>query len=449
MTLSQEAANAGGGAASGAGSDDDLNALWQECAADLRRMRELLGEQAGARERAEEELRRRGRELAALGAVTAAVSGSLELAEVLAALRRQLAEQLGVPGGCIYVVRQESGELELAGSWGLPEAAAAKIKSVPLAEFHQPDLIQKRRAVVCADARATALFASSQPGADEVGWRGYCGVALVADGAVQGVIELFDRGDFSEERTAFFTALGQQVGVAVYRARLFEQLYEGRERQSALARRLVAVQEEERRHLARELHDEVGQLLTGLKLSLEMGARGPSEGRDASLGDARRLVAELMSRVRQMSLDLRPGMLDDLGLLPALLWHFERYAAQTGVRLDFTHAGVEGLRFAPEVETAAYRIVQEALTNVARHARVNEARVRVRADEAILSVEIEDRGGGFNPRDALEAGTSSGLAGMGERARLLGGGLTIESAPGAGTTVTANLPLWDDANQGG
>jgi signal transduction histidine kinase len=266
---------------------------------------------------------------------------------------------------------------------------------------------------------------------------------------VQGVIELFDRGDFSEERTAFFTALGQQVGVAVYRARLFEQLYEGRERQSALARRLVAVQEEERRHLARELHDEVGQLLTGLKLSLEMGARGPSEGRDASLGDARRLVAELMSRVRQMSLDLRPGMLDDLGLLPALLWHFERYAAQTGVRVDFTHAGVEGLRFAPEVETAAYRIVQEALTNVARHARVNEARVRVRADEAILSVEIEDRGGGFNPRDALEAGTSSGLAGMGERARLLGGGLTIESAPGAGTTVTANLPLWDDANQGG
>ena len=150
-----------------------------------------------------------------------------------------------------------------------------------------------------------------------------------------------------------------------------------------------------------------------------------------------------MSKVRQISLDLRPGMLDDLGLLPALLWYLDRYTSQTKVQVNFTHSGLEGQRFPPESETAAYRIVQEALTNVARHAQVKEVKVQLWADSDILCVEIEDHGKGFNPQAALEANESSGVAGMGERARLLGGGLTIESEIGTGTLITAHLPLWD------
>jgi signal transduction histidine kinase len=148
-----------------------------------------------------------------------------------------------------------------------------------------------------------------------------------------------------------------------------------------------------------------------------------------------------MDRVRQMSLDLRPAMLDDLGLLPALVWHFERYTTLTNVHVDFKHRGIDGQRFAPELETAAYRIAQEALTNVARHAGVDEVTVRVWADADTLGLQVEDRGTGFNPESVLAAETTSGLSGMYERAVLLGGRLDIESTPGAGACLTAEFPL--------
>jgi signal transduction histidine kinase len=211
-----------------------------------------------------------------------------------------------------------------------------------------------------------------------------------------------------------------------------------------LSQRLVQVQEAERRKIAHELHDEVGQVLTGLKLLLEMAARLPDSAVKRQLADAQVFVNDLMTKVRNLSLDLRPAMLDDLGLLHALLWLFERYTAQTGVHVQFTHPGLEqGLRLTSEVETAAYRIVQEALTNVARYAGCGAVEVLVSADAESLVVEVKDRGVGFEVDARLAAANSIGLTGMRERARLLGGRLTLNSKAGAGTTVTAVLPLWE------
>jgi PAS domain S-box-containing protein len=224
------------------------------------------------------------------------------------------------------------------------------------------------------------------------------------------------------------------------RKRAQEKLQQYAARLRTLSHRLMETQEAERRHLARELHDEIGQLLTGLKLSLDATARARGDGAARALDEARALVHELAARVRDLSLRLRPTMLDDLGLLPALLWHFERYTAQTGVHVALRHAGLER-RFAPGVETAAYRIVQEALTNVARHAGVMEVAVGLWADPAVLVIRIEDRGDGFATDGGRGPGPTSGLAGMRERAVLLGGGLSIESRPGLGTCLTAELPL--------
>ncbi len=210
----------------------------------------------------------------------------------------------------------------------------------------------------------------------------------------------------------------------------------------ALSRQLIGVQESERRHLARELHDEIGQALTGLRLLVQSREDLPTGEVKARCEQVRGIVDELLERIRGLSFDLRPSALDQLGLLPALLTLFERFTSQTGILVHFKHEGIEG-RFAPEVETTAYRITQEALTNVARHAGVREATVRVWATADTLNIQIEDRGSGFDPEVALAAPASNGLAGMRERVTLLGGHMSIESCPGSGTQLTAQLPLTD------
>jgi signal transduction histidine kinase len=208
----------------------------------------------------------------------------------------------------------------------------------------------------------------------------------------------------------------------------------------ALSIRLLEVQETERQHLARELHDQIGQLLTGLRLLLRLNGDLPTDALKTRFEQALTIVDDLLARVRRLSFDLRPADLDQLGLPPALLALFERYTAQTGVLVDFKHQGVEG-RFASEVETGAYRVVQEALTNAARHAGVAGVTVRVWTDGKVLNLQIEDRGRGFDAEVALKAPRCSGLIGMQERIMLLGGRMTIESSSGYGTTITAGLPL--------
>lgn len=228
------------------------------------------------------------------------------------------------------------------------------------------------------------------------------------------------------------------------RQRNEEALRENAEYMKILSRRLIEVQEVERRGIALELHDEIGQILTGLKLTLEMSVRLPEGEARASIAGAQALVNELMTRTRKLSLDLRPATLDHLGLLSALLRHIRQYSSQTQVRVDFRHDGLEGRRFASELETAAFRIVQEALTNVARHSQAEEATVRIWADEHTLTIQVEDKGKGFDSETVFATSQSSGLSGMHDRALLLGGHFTVDSFPGSGTRLTAEWNLEDD-----
>jgi PAS domain S-box-containing protein len=200
----------------------------------------------------------------------------------------------------------------------------------------------------------------------------------------------------------------------------------------ALSRRLLVVQEEERRAVARELHEDVGQILTGLTLQLAMpdetGARA-----DAVIG----LTKDLIARVRRLATGLRPPELDDFGLVAALEGYSERLTRETGIALELRHEGCDR-RFPVAVEIAAYRIAEEALANVTCHAAVNRATVSLSTDSSVLTLAIQDEGRGFDPGAVV---SGNGLAGMRERALLLGGTLTIDAAPGAGVTVAATLPL--------
>jgi len=208
----------------------------------------------------------------------------------------------------------------------------------------------------------------------------------------------------------------------------------------ALSLRLVDVQEAERRFVARELHDEIGQMVTGLKLILETSLEPVEPEQKQSLDEAIGLINDLMERVRQLSINLRPQMLDDLGLLTALDWNFKRYFKQTGIRAMFKHTPLTE-RLPTQLETAVFRIVQEALTNVARHAGVKEVTVRLWKNAERVGVQVEDLGAGFEVEETQAKRTSTGLSAMRERAELLGGEFTLESVKGSGTRVTVELPL--------
>jgi len=276
----------------------------------------------------------------------------------------------------------------------------------------------------------------------QAGYRSRATLPLCRQDQVIGMLNLAWRQTDAVDVT-LLPVLGQvadALALAVEKNNLFDEVRDGEERLRLLSRKLMEVQEAERRFLAGELHDEIGQGLTALRLVLDAVDRLAPQGVRARLEDAHKVTNDLIARVRSLSLDLRPPMLDDLGLLAALLWLFDRYTTQTRVQVAFAHHGLER-RFAPDVETAAFRIVQEALTNVARHAGVSRVTVRAWADAASLEVQVTDEGRGFNADAAMAQGTSSGLAGMRERAVLLGGSLSVESAPGTGACLSAHLPL--------
>ncbi len=209
-----------------------------------------------------------------------------------------------------------------------------------------------------------------------------------------------------------------------------------------MAKKLMDVQEQERHLLAAELHDDLGQSLTSLKLMLELGSRArTSVNRQRRFIEARGLVVELMDKVRNLSLDLRPAVLDDFGLFAALRWLYDRIETQTGIVIHCDYDVNNDLRFDTHVETAAFRIIQEALTNITRHASVREAWVTISTGEN-LDIEVTDQGTGFDIDEVTRNKTSStGLSGMQERARLLGGSVEILSEPEAGTRVIAQIPI--------
>jgi signal transduction histidine kinase len=204
-------------------------------------------------------------------------------------------------------------------------------------------------------------------------------------------------------------------------------------------RRIVQAQELERHRLARELHDETGQALTSILLGLKTieEARDREAMREATQEVRERVVTTLQD-VRRLAVELRPKVLDDFGLVSALERLTETFQEQTGLSVDL-EAGTAGERLPGEIETALYRIVQEALTNVVKHARATRVSILLTRRDGSIAVVVEDDGLGFEPADAGDGGF--GLVGIRERIELLGGRLGLESSRGTGTTLVAEVPL--------
>lgn len=212
-----------------------------------------------------------------------------------------------------------------------------------------------------------------------------------------------------------------------------------------LSARLLRAQENERRSLARELHDEVGQSLSAILMEAEGAecAEGPAQARE-HLGSIRRLAEKTIAEVRDLALLLRPSMLDDLGLVPALNWHAREVTKRTGLNVLIRTEGADG-DLPEEHKTCIYRLVQEAINNSAQHANARTVEVVVRREPELVLFTVQDDGAGFDTRYVR----GLGLLGMEERVRRLGGRLTIDSQPGRGTLVAAELPLIELARKNG
>lgn len=242
------------------------------------------------------------------------------------------------------------------------------------------------------------------------------------------------------------------LGILEDQQRAELELQESQQQLETLSRRLLAAQETERRHIARELHDEIGQLLTVVKLDLQTVLRqNKSKTLNATVSEGMESIDRVIARVRDLSLDLRPSMLDDLGLVPALRWLVQRQVKHLEATIDLdlpTHPP----RFPDTVETACFRIVQEALTNILRYANAKAIHVALALHERDFEVSIKDDGVGFDLttiRSFEDQGTGFGLLGMRERAELAGGQFKIFAAPGQGCSVTARFPRATDADQEG
>jgi signal transduction histidine kinase len=209
-----------------------------------------------------------------------------------------------------------------------------------------------------------------------------------------------------------------------------------------LSAKLITAQEEERRSIARELHDEVGQVLTAIKVELAVAERSLLAGGGAAdlLRDARSITEGALTTVRDLSHLLHPAMLDDLGLPAAIEWYLRSFGRRHGIRADVVHERMDQ-RLASEIETAAYRIVQEALTNVAKHARATVCRVYLQRLPNTVLITIEDNGVGFDPASERHGDRAGlGLIGIRERASQLRGTVRLESTLGKGTRLTVELP---------
>ncbi len=226
--------------------------------------------------------------------------------------------------------------------------------------------------------------------------------------------------------------------------RMLGELRIAYERLGLLHGRLEAAKEEERRFLAHELHDELGQSLTALKLRLQLDGRAPAAAPVETAPQALALIDQLIARVRQISINLRPPLLDEVGLGPALRFYLEGQAALSSVPIVLEFRDVtEGVRLAPDLEIACFRVVQESITNALRHASARHIQVRIVRDAEHVSLAIRDDGRGFEPAAlaTVDLAAHLGIVGMRERVRARAGAFHLSSRPGDGTTVEIDLPV--------
>lgn len=391
------------------------------------------------------EVARRNQELLMLNSLAETVNRSLDLEEVIAAALSKV----------LNLTEADAGSIKLKGEmWG---TLSSRIDRSP-APAHWQESCPSLETCLCGQAalRGEPLVVRSaaeggrdaQPACLQNGFESLAILPLRSNEKVLGLIYLASSKPehFSSWDLGLLEAVSHQIGIAIEKARLYGELQLREELRRQLLAKVISAQEEERKRIARELHDESAQALTALIMSIQAAQDALPREMDKErerLAKAKAQSIHALTEMRQMILDLRPTALDDLGLVPAIRWYTETHLQPLGIQFSVEMAGIKR-RLPPEIETSLFRISQEAINNVAKHSHAKRADILFQIREKDVECVVRDDGIGFDVDARLShkgPDMGLGLLGLQERVNLLGGSLSIESGPGKGSRLGITIPL--------
>ena len=407
----------------------------------------------------------RTQQLSILNAVALTVNQSLDLEDILHRALDEVVQLTGIDVIAIFLQNPVRGQLELMAYRGLSEKAARLAYQVGMLDSSCGGVMELGKTIVVPDISSYRGRGARSLQREKIS--SLVHVPLMTKGWALGsmCIGTHETTQFSDDEQNLLNAIGNQIAIAVENARLYADVQRKERVRGELFKKALAAQEEERKRIARELHDEVSQSLTALLYDAEDGLEldhlPAIKERLQSICD---LTQHTLEDIHKLMFDLRPSMLDQLGLIPALRWLAEARLEPKGLRVNvitdsnsnFLNSKSNPQRLSADVETALYRVVQEAINNIARHAAARNVEIRLNMDNGLTEINIIDDGIGFDltelsietikdldSKDFIlpESTRGLGLLGMQERIELLGGDLNIESEPGTGTQIHIRVPI--------
>ncbi|MFC1965733.1 GAF domain-containing sensor histidine kinase [Chloroflexota bacterium] len=399
---------------------------------------EMTQRMLGEKEKSQEEILKTNRELSILNHITYALNQSLDLEVIMQAVAETMLDTLEVQASWVRLSDRTSGIPGAQANNGVPVEMLDKLMETVSA-------ITSGEEMAASACRSLALANDTDSCA-----RPLCHFAItslkskgimVGTAGVASMMQPFD-----QQSLQLLDAIGNQIVGAVERCRMYEEMQLARDVRGELLHTVISVQEEERKRIARELHDETGQALTALRLGLERLMLGPTSSAEELKDQVSRCLSlchQADEDIDRIILDLRPALLDDLGLVESIRFYTDMRLGTEGVQVTVRVSGKER-RLPGETESAVFRVMQESITNIVKHAHAKGVTVDLKFETDRLVVEIEDDGCGFevsqlanpqNPRHGL------GLLGMRERMNIVGGILNIMSKPGIGTRIKAVVPI--------
>ena len=387
--------------------------------------------------------------LLALSRVSAAVSGLRDLDAILEVILGTVLDIMHGSIGGILLLDEETQTLSYRVYRGLSTKYVEEMR-LDLGEGIAGKVAQTGRSVLVGDI-STDPQAARRDLISTEGLKAFISVPLRARDAVLGVLNVasVEPHRFTGDEMHLLHTIGDLIGVAIEQARLYDRLRKSRERYRQLARQTLLAQEEERRRISRELHDETSQAITGLALNLQalleiaQASNTIDDEFKARLKKAHSLATQIGTEVSRLIRELRPTLLDTLGLVPAIRQFAEATLVPLGISVSVESKG--SLEFLPsEVEVGLFRVAQGVIGNIAKHSQAKNASIVLEGKAGELLVQVSDDGKGFDVSkltEIEESGRGRGLFGTKERVRLLGGECSVKSQLGRGTTVTARIPV--------